>query len=143
MAKEKGYKQLPIGGLILEPGNAVEYKTGGWRTYRPLVDKSLCTNCLQCWLFCPDMCIDVTEGKMVGYDYDHCKGCGICAAICPVKAIKMVLETEGTREGDEKGCMYKSSAEGGSASGGQIPRPTTGGQANPKSQTSEKNPKSK
>ncbi|MDP8292431.1 MAG: 4Fe-4S binding protein [Candidatus Orphnella occulta] len=26
---------------------------------------------------------------MEGFDYDHCKGCGICASICPVKCIKM------------------------------------------------------
>jgi 2-oxoacid:acceptor oxidoreductase delta subunit (pyruvate/2-ketoisovalerate family) len=125
MAKEKGSKQLPIGGLILDAGNAIEYKTGGWRTYRPVVDRDVCTNCLQCWLFCPDMCINVEEGKMVGYDYEHCKGCGICAAVCPVKAIKMVLETESGGQADEKGCIKKS----------QIP--------NPKSQTSRENPKSK
>jgi len=38
----------------------------------------------------------VKDGKMVGIDYEHCKGCGICANECPPKAsaIKMVLETE-------------------------------------------------
>ena len=106
MAKEKGYKDLPTGGLILEAGNAVTYKTGGWRTFRPLVDKGTCTNCLQCWLFCPDMSIYVEGGAMAGYDYDHCKGCGICAAICPVKAIKMVLETEQFGDADAKGCFH-------------------------------------
>jgi Pyruvate/2-oxoacid:ferredoxin oxidoreductase delta subunit len=24
------------------------------------------------------------DGKVTGYDYDHCKGCGICAFECPV-----------------------------------------------------------
>ena len=33
--KEKGWKEIPLGGLILEAGNAEKYKTGGWRTYRP------------------------------------------------------------------------------------------------------------
>jgi pyruvate ferredoxin oxidoreductase delta subunit len=28
-------------------------------------------------------------------DYDHCKGCGICAHECPVKAIKMIPEVGG------------------------------------------------
>ncbi len=28
----------------------------------------------------------------VQIDYDHCKGCGICAEECPRKAIKMVME---------------------------------------------------
>jgi len=34
----------------------------------------------------------VKDGKMEGFDYEHCKGCGICASICPVKCIKMEKE---------------------------------------------------
>ncbi len=29
---------------------------------------------------------------MVGFDLDHCKGCGICAAQCPTECIEMVEE---------------------------------------------------
>jgi len=28
------------------------------------------------------------------FDYDYCKGCGICANECPTKAIEMVRETK-------------------------------------------------
>ena len=36
------------------------------------------------------------EGNVVGIDYEHCKGCGICSFECPVdpKAIEMKLETD-------------------------------------------------
>ncbi len=111
MAKEPGYKKLPIGGLIIEAGNAVKYKTGAWRVYRPQVDKEKCIECLQCWLLCPDMSILVKEEKMVGYDYDHCKGCGICARICPVKAIRMILDSDAPGDADERGCFHSKKGE--------------------------------
>ncbi|MBI5874295.1 MAG: 4Fe-4S binding protein [Deltaproteobacteria bacterium] len=98
-------KNLPIGGVITKGGTAHEYVTGGWRKLRPVLDKGKCTNCLICWVMCPDsavivedMCPDsaviVEDGKMIGFDMEHCKGCGICAEECPdkVKAIKMEEE---------------------------------------------------
>jgi pyruvate ferredoxin oxidoreductase delta subunit len=45
-----------------------------------------------CWVFCPDSSILVKEEKMVGIDYDHCKGCGICAHECPTGALEMKPE---------------------------------------------------
>ena len=87
-----GWKDIPIGGLITDAGNSFRYKTGDWRSERPFVDKAKCINCLQCWVYCPDGSVLVENEKMAGYDYDHCKGCGICAHICPVKAIEMVSE---------------------------------------------------
>jgi len=95
--KDPTWKELPIGGLITEAGSAEKYKTGGWRAERPVWDSEKCINCLICWVYCPDSAIKVNEeGKHAGIDYDHCKGCGICAEECPpkVKAYKMVAESE-------------------------------------------------
>ena len=93
MSQGTGWKDIPIGGMIVEAGNAVRYQTGEWRAFRPVVDQEECTNCLQCWVFCPDSSILVEDEEMVGFDYDHCKGCGICSAICPFDAIEMPAET--------------------------------------------------
>ena len=89
-------KELPIGGTIPVPGTAFEYETGGWRTFRPEMDWDKCTHCLTCWLYCPDGSVLVEEGKVTGFDMDHCKGCGICAEVCPpkIRAITMVKETD-------------------------------------------------
>jgi pyruvate ferredoxin oxidoreductase delta subunit len=94
--KPKGWKELPIGCVIEKAGNSDEYETGSWRTFRPVLDTEKCTNCLICWIYCPDSSIRVENAKVVGFDLDHCKGCGICAQECPpkVKAISMKLESE-------------------------------------------------
>jgi 2-oxoacid:acceptor oxidoreductase delta subunit (pyruvate/2-ketoisovalerate family) len=91
-----GWRDLPLGGLILEAGNAERYPTGDWRTLRPVIDLEKCTHCMLCWFFCPDSAILVSGGKVVGADLTHCKGCGICAVVCPVKiqAIGMVEEAQ-------------------------------------------------
>ena len=96
MSKLLNWKEMPIGGMIVEAGNSVEYDTGSWRTYRPVRDEEKCIHCLRCWILCPDSAIIVKDGKMVGFDLDHCKGCGICASECPPKchAIEMKLESE-------------------------------------------------
>ena len=40
-----------------------------------------------CVPYCPDSSLPVAEGKLAGIDYLHCKGCGICAQVCPFGAI--------------------------------------------------------
>ncbi|MBN2407881.1 MAG: 4Fe-4S binding protein [Elusimicrobia bacterium] len=90
---EKSWKEIPIGGKILEAGNAREYKTGGWKTFRPEIDRSECINCLFCWLYCPDMAVTHDPVKNeTAVNYEYCKGCGICEQVCPKKCIKMVKE---------------------------------------------------
>lgn len=85
-------KDHPIAATIPEAGTAEQYKTGGWRSERPVWIEERCTHCMICWVFCPDSSIKVANQKMYAIDYDHCKGCGICAAECPKDAIEMVPE---------------------------------------------------
>ncbi len=84
--------KLNPGGIITEPGSTVKNKTGGWRSLRPVWIKKKCTQCMICWQFCPDDSIPQKDGKRSETNFDYCKGCGICAEECPVKAIEMVQE---------------------------------------------------
>ncbi|MFZ1881735.1 MAG: 4Fe-4S binding protein [Gaiellaceae bacterium] len=81
-----------MGGRV-SPGTAMQPRTGGWRTgVRPEVDLSACVNCLLCWIYCPDSAITLDGTTFTGFDYDFCKGCEVCAEVCPVAAISMVEE---------------------------------------------------
>jgi pyruvate ferredoxin oxidoreductase delta subunit len=73
---------------LSEPKEGASGKTGRWRTEKPVLNKERCTNCLLCWVYCPEGAIERTEDK-VEIDYDYCKGCGVCANECARKAIVM------------------------------------------------------
>ncbi len=72
-------------------------KTGEWREAFPLVDLEKCIPakqnkpaCFLCWLYCPEAVI--SRAVPIQIDMEYCKGCGICAEICPAHAITMVSE---------------------------------------------------
>ena len=52
-----------------------------------------CFECDNCYGVCPDNAvIKLGPGKRFKFNYDYCKGCGICVSECPCGAIKMVPE---------------------------------------------------
>jgi len=91
-SEQKGWKEIPIAGVCWRP--ATDYLTGDWRTFKPVRDKEKCNKCLKCFVFCPDGAITWnSETEDIAFNYDYCKGCGICANECrPQEAIEMVLE---------------------------------------------------
>ncbi len=84
--------------ICAKPNTTTNNHTGSWRTNRPkfLLDK--CTACAICPRVCPEGIIyqlDQTNAigkKPYDCDYTYCKGCGLCAVVCPFKAIEMELE---------------------------------------------------
>ena len=91
---ELTWKDLEIGTIVTEPGNAIQYKTGDWRSQRPIFDFNRCIKCGLCALFCPEGCISPNEEGYFEANLYHCKGCGICPRECWPQAIKMVEEEE-------------------------------------------------
>lgn len=53
-----------------------------------------CLTCDNCWTLCPDSAVLKTrevaeDGSCYVFDYDYCKGCGLCAMECPSGYIRM------------------------------------------------------
>lgn len=88
------WQELEVGATVSEIGNACEYKTGSWRSSRPVVESKQCIQCGLCWLFCPDMSIVRAQAGHFEANLEYCKGCGICAKECPVGCITMIVEEE-------------------------------------------------
>ena len=103
----KDWQEMDPGGVITEGGNAADYETGTWRTWRPVWSEDACIHCLTCWVFCPEDAFGLKDGtnragkprkEIAEIDYYHCKGCGLCVKECPVnkkgdkKAIEFVRE---------------------------------------------------
>ena len=91
---ELTWKDLRIGSIVAEPGNASQYQTGVWRSQRPIFDSSKCIKCGLCYIFCPEGCIEQNTEGYFEANLFYCKGCGICARECWPQAVTMVEEKE-------------------------------------------------
>jgi len=88
------WKDLEIGFIVTEPGNASQYRTGDWRSQKPIRDNNKCIKCGLCQIFCPEGCIEQNSDGYFEANLFYCKGCGICARECWTKAITMIDEEE-------------------------------------------------
>ena len=105
MSSKLSMDKLSIGCVAL-PGGSLVYKTGAWRTNKPVFKHDKCIGCRGCELVCPEGCVFENPEKkhMVeklkremgdrDFDPDYCKGCGMCAVACPVNDIDMVPEVK-------------------------------------------------
>lgn len=95
---KRGWKEIPIGGIIEEQKTSLKNKTGSWRSFRPVFHSERCIHCMNCVYYCPENAIPVQKqnnAKPIRLDtnLDYCKGCGLCASVCPVSAIEMKEES--------------------------------------------------
>ena len=52
-----------------------------------------CSRCGWCYVYCPTGSV-IEEATYFSINLDYCKGCGICASVCPNYAIALVREGE-------------------------------------------------
>jgi len=85
--------------VILAPATSDAVKTGLWRTMRPVIDYHRCHRCAWiCSTLCPEGNISLNQEGYPQIDYEHCKGCLICMAQCPMHAIRAIPEREAAAE---------------------------------------------
>ena len=103
MSKLQYWQEVPI-ATVAFGASALKVQTGLWRSSRPVIDTEKCISCYKCWLQCPDDSIATDEtGKVSGIDLFFCKGCGICAKVCPADAITIYPESDFSDEAGKTG----------------------------------------
>jgi len=129
LGEKKGWNQFDAGALLFSFDKNVKMKdisttqpenrpysesnsytasVADWRVEKPLFNQDYCIDCQFCWIYCPDMSIISRDQKMVGIDFDHCKGCGICVEVCPTNPKSLLMfeekkdETEALAEWPQK-----------------------------------------
>ncbi len=80
--------------------NSFTASVADWRVIKPVFNRDICIDCQNCWVFCPDTSIISRDKKMIGIDFDHCKGCGVCVEVCPTNP-KSLLMFEERKDIDE------------------------------------------
>jgi len=117
--EKKGWNEVPQGVVLHsfegEIGNTAlirpedrEYSefnsyiasVASWRVIKPVYNRDICIDCQNCWVWCPDTSIISRDKQMLGIDYDHCKGCGVCVEVCPTNPKSLLMFGEAT-ENDE------------------------------------------
>ncbi len=100
---ELSWEPLPLSvPAIRSPRSSQHLKTGLWRTARPEMDREKCRKCWwNCSVLCPDSAVSVDEEGYPRIDYDFCKGCLVCASVCPRKAITVKSEAACLGEEDK------------------------------------------
>lgn len=99
-----GWANTPIGGVIESFGNSVlKDMSAGREGFIPVYHSDKCIHCAECELICPDMCFIWQEGQdakgnkqnfLRGINYQFCKGCQRCVAVCKHGALSSEVEAK-------------------------------------------------
>jgi len=71
-----------------------------WRVIKPVYNCDICIDCQNCWVWCPDSSIISRDKQILGIDYDHCKGCGVCVEVCPTNPKSLLMFGEALSSDD-------------------------------------------
>jgi Pyruvate/2-oxoacid:ferredoxin oxidoreductase delta subunit len=82
-ARRRTFDEVHL-GLVDEPAHAAAAAEA-----QRCFSCGVCNYCDRCMTYCPEAAL-LPDGDGYRFDYDYCKGCGVCAAECPRGVIDMV-----------------------------------------------------
>lgn len=80
--------------------NSYTATVASWRVVKPVYNRDICIDCQNCWVWCPDCSIISRDKQILGIDYDHCKGCGVCVEVCPTNPKSLLMFGEAISSDD-------------------------------------------
>lgn len=80
--------------------NSYTATVASWRVIKPVYNRDICIDCQNCWVWCPDSSIISRDKQILGIDYDHCKGCGVCVEVCPTNPKSLLMFGEALSSDD-------------------------------------------
>ena len=92
--------EMPAEGRTYADFNSYTATVASWRVLKPVYNRDICIDCQNCWVWCPDTSIISRDKQMLGIDYDHCKGCGVCVEVCPTNPKSLLMFNE-AKDNDE------------------------------------------
>ena len=92
-------QNLPQPFGLISPSTSVQ-AFGSWKRENqcavrgaPMLILGNCSECDNCYGVCADNAvIKLGAGQRFRFNYDYCKGCGVCAQECPSGAVAMMPE---------------------------------------------------
>lgn len=66
---------------------------GSWKSVKPVYNADECTSCGHCEMYCPTGVVLLnrnSDADSITFNYEYCKGCGICSEVCQHRCIAMV-----------------------------------------------------
>jgi len=82
-------RKIENGGIITDAGNSARLGKGIGKKFKVSIDLSVCNKCGRCWMYCPDSVFKKNESGNFEAVVEHCKGCGLCIEVCPLKCITL------------------------------------------------------
>ena len=95
MPELKAWRELRTGGVVIRDRPSSRGPAAGAPALKPEVDLAVCVELPALLALLPRLGDRRSTARaFAGFDLDYCKGCELCAEVCPTGAIEMVADDD-------------------------------------------------